>query len=54
MEATPEMALAVETGGDVAQAVQAAHTSGFELDETVELSGLSMRRVLEVLGRPGD
>ncbi len=48
------MALAVETGGDVVQAVQAAHTSGFELDETVELSGLSMRRVLEILGQPED
>ena len=50
MRAIAELALAVEIGGDVEQAVQAACMAGMEPDEIAELSGLPMRRVLEILG----
>jgi hypothetical protein len=46
-----ELALAVETGGDVVQAVQAAFMAEVEPYEIGELSGLPMRRVLEILGQ---
>ena len=52
MRANAQLALAVETGGDVEQAVQAAHMAGLEPYEIAELSGLTMRRVLEILGQP--
>ena len=51
LRAIAELALAVETGGDVEQAVQAEHMAGVEPYEMAELGGLPMRRVLEVLGR---
>jgi hypothetical protein len=51
MRAIAELALAVETGGDVEQTVQAAHMASVEPYEIAELSGLPMRRVLEILGQ---
>jgi hypothetical protein len=54
MRAIGELALAVEIGGDVDRAVQAAHMAEVEPHEIAELSGLPMRRVLEVLRRPED
>ena len=50
MRTIAELALAVETGGDLDQTVQAAYTAGVEPYEIAELSGLPMRRVLEILG----
>ena len=50
--AIAELAQAVETGGDVEQAVQAAFRAGLEPYEIAELSGLPMRRVLKILGQP--
>lgn len=47
-----ELALAVETGGDVEQGVQAAYMAGVEPQEMAELSGVPTRRVLEILGGP--
>ena len=44
LRAIAELALAVETGGDVKQAVQAAYLAGVEPYEIAELSGLPMRR----------
>ena len=52
--AIAELALAVETGGDVEQAVQAVCVAGVEPYGIAELSGLPMRRVLDVLGQPED
>lgn len=52
--AIAQLNLAVETGGDVDETVQAAHMAGLEPYEIAELSGVPMRRVLEILGRPGD
>ena len=52
MRAVAELALAVETSRDVEQAVQAAFMAGLEPYEIAELSGLPMRRVLEMLGQP--
>jgi hypothetical protein len=54
LRAIAELALAVETGGDVEEAVQAAFMAGAEPYEIAELSGLPMLRVLEMLGQPGD
>ena len=54
LRAIAELALAVETGGDVEKAVQAAFMAGVEPYEIADLSGLPMRRVLEILGQPGD
>ena len=54
LRAIAELALAVETGGDVEQAVQAAYMAEVEPHEISHLSGLPMRRVLENLGRPED
>ena len=45
-----ELALAVETGGDVDQAVQAAYLAGVEPYEIAELGGVPMRRVLLTVG----
>ena len=50
--AIAQLVLAVDTGGDVDQAVQAAFMAGVEPYEIAELSGLPMRRVLEILGQP--
>ena len=52
MRAIAELALAVETGGDVEQAVPAAFMAGVEPHEIADLSGLPMLRVLKILGRP--
>ena len=52
MRVIAELALAVETGGDVEEAVRAAYQGGVEPYQIAELGGVSMRRVLEVLGRP--
>ena len=52
MRAIAELALAVETGGDVEEAVRAAYQAGVEPYQIAELGGVSMRSVLEVLGRP--
>ena len=52
MRAIAEVALAVETGGDIEQAAQAALMADVEPHEIAELSGLPMRRVLAVLGQP--
>jgi hypothetical protein len=54
MRAIAELALAVETGGDVEQAVQAAFKAEVDPQEIAELSGLAMRRVLRMLGQPED
>ena len=54
MRAIAELALAVETGGDVEQAVQAAFKAEVDPHEIAELSGLAMRRVLRMLGQPED
>jgi hypothetical protein len=54
MRAIAELALAVETGGDVEQAVQAAFMAEVDPHEIAELSGLTMRRVLRMLGQPED
>ena len=54
MRAIAELALAVETGGDVEQAVQAAYLAGVEPYEIAELGGMPLRQVLVVLGQPGD
>jgi hypothetical protein len=51
MRAIAELALAMETDGDVEQAVQAAYLAEVEPHEIAELSGLPMRRVL-LLGQP--
>ena len=51
--AIAELTLAVETGGDVDQAVQAAYIAGVEPYEIAELGGLPMRQVLETLGPAG-
>ena len=50
LRAIAELALAVETGGDVEQAVQAAFMAGVAPYEIAELGGLPMRRVLDILG----
>ena len=50
--AIAELAQAVETGGDVEQAVQAEFMAGLEPYEIAELSGLPIRRVLKILGQP--
>jgi hypothetical protein len=50
MRAIAELALAVETRRGVDPAVQAAFLAGVEPYEIAELSGLPMRRVLEILG----
>ena len=50
MRANAQLALAVETGGDVEEAVQAAYMADIEPYEIAGLSGLPMRRVLEILG----
>jgi hypothetical protein len=52
MRAIAELALAVETGGHVDQAVQAAFMAEVEPHQIAELSGLPMRRVLKILGSP--
>ena len=52
MRAIAQLALAVETGGDVEEAVRAAYHAGAEAYQIAELGGVSIRRVLEVLGRP--
>lgn len=52
LRAIAQMALAVELGGDVEQAVRAAYMAGVEPYEIAELSGLPMRRVLEFVGQP--
>lgn len=52
--AIAELALAVETFGDVEKAVQAAFMAGVEPYEIAELSGVPMCRVLEILGQPED
>ena len=52
MRAIAQLSLAVETGGDVTEAVQAAYLAGVEPYEIAELSGLPMRRVLGILGGP--
>ena len=44
------LALAVETGGDVEEAVQAAYMADIEPYEIAELSGLPMRRLPEIPG----
>ena len=51
LRAIAELALAVETGGDVEQAVRAAFMAGLEPHEIAELGGLPMRRVMAVLGQ---
>jgi hypothetical protein len=48
--AIAQLSLAVEAGGEVEQAVQAAYLAGVEPYEIAELSGLPMRRVLDSLG----
>jgi hypothetical protein len=53
MRPIAELVLAVETGGDVDEAVQAAYMAGLEPSEIAELSGLPMRWVLQMLGQPG-
>lgn len=50
--AIAELAFAVETGGDVEQAVHAAFMADVEPYEIAELGGLPTRRVLEIPGRP--
>jgi hypothetical protein len=50
--ASAELTLAVEEDDGVDQAVQAAHMAEVEPSEIAELSGLPMRRVLEILGQP--
>ena len=50
MRAIAQLSLAVETGGDVTEAVQAAYLAGVEPYEIAELGGLPMRRVLETVG----
>lgn len=52
MRAIAQLALAVETGGNVEQAVQAAYMAEIEPHEIAELSGLPMRQVLAILGNP--
>lgn len=52
MRAIAELALAVETGGDIEQAVRAAYMAGVEPYEIAELSGPPMRRVRVAPGRP--
>ena len=54
MRVIVELALAVDPGGDVDQAVQAAYLAGVEPYEIVELGGMPLRQVLVVLGQPGD
>lgn len=49
--AIAQLALTVDTGGDVEQAVQAAYMAGVEPHEIAELSGLPMRRALKILGQ---
>ena len=51
MRAIAQLALAVETGGELDQAVQAAYMARVEPYEIGELSGLPLRRVLEIVGR---
>lgn len=48
--AIAELALAVETGGDLEQAVQAGYMAGVEPYEIAELGGLLMHGVLEIPG----
>jgi hypothetical protein len=50
--AIAELALAVETGGDVEQAVQAACMADIEPYEIAGLSWLPMHRVLDIPGEP--
>ena len=52
LRAIADLAMAVEDDDGVDQAVQAAHMAGVEPHEIAELGGLSMRRVLEMLGQP--
>ena len=46
--------LAVEEDDGLGEAVQAAHMAGLVAHEIAELSGVPMRRVLEILGQPED
>ena len=50
LRAIAQLVLAVETGGDVDQAMQAAYLAGVEPYEIAELGGLPMHRVLQILG----
>jgi len=49
LRAIDHVALAVETSGDVDQAVQAAYLVDVEPYEIAQLSGLPMRRVLKTV-----
>lgn len=50
MRAIAQLTLAVESGGDVEQAVPAAYMAHVEAAEIAELSDLSQSRVKEILG----
>ena len=52
MRAIAQLALAVETGDGVEEAVQAAFMAEVEPYKIGEFSGLPMRRVLQILERP--
>jgi hypothetical protein len=52
MRAIAQLALAIDTGGEIEEAVQAAFMAEVQPGEIADLSGLPMRRVLAILGQP--
>lgn len=52
MRAIAQLALAIDTGGGVEEAVQAAFMAEVQPAEIADLSGLPLRRVMAILGQP--